>query len=274
MNSELRIRNSFRTPESESRIAMAVVAVMSLGLATPSEWPVTLVDIAAEAGLVAAVRLRRRGRRSGSSSRPTVPAWRSSICDGDGLARCDRAERYPARGGHAREPAVVRRRSADGAAVPQQAGDGTVHGHHAPVRDSTASRGRRRCAPATTTTTAALDLFTTAYGTNALYRNRGDGRFEDVTAPRRPANERHRAGDPDARSSTTIATAGSICSSSNYLRLDLATAAEPARASIASGKASRSIAGRRGCRPTPTCSITRSATVRSATCRRHRGSPR
>jgi enediyne biosynthesis protein E4 len=70
------------------------------------------------------------------------------------------------------------------------------------------------------------DLFTTAYGTNALYRNQGGGRFDDVTA---------RAGLP-----TAGIRWGSGCTFvdydrdgrldlfvSNYLRLDLTTAAEP-----------------------------------------------
>ena len=70
------------------------------------------------------------------------------------------------------------------------------------------------------------DLFTTAYGTNALYHNAGAGRFDDLTA---------RAGFP-----TSGVRWGSGCTFldydrdgrldlfvSNYLRLDLTTAAEP-----------------------------------------------
>ena len=70
-----------------------------------------------------------------------------------------------------------------------------------------------------------LDLFITYYGQNVLYRNRGDGRFEDVT---------ERAGLP-----TGGTRWGSGCSFvdydrdgrldlfvANYLRFDLATAAE------------------------------------------------
>ena len=58
-----------------------------------------------------------------------------------------------------------------------------------------------------------IDLFVTYFGQNVLYRNRGGGRFEDVTARARARDGRRRDGDPAARSSTTTATAGSICSS-------------------------------------------------------------
>ena len=70
------------------------------------------------------------------------------------------------------------------------------------------------------------DLFTTAYGTNALYRNQGGGRFDDVTASAgfQTSGVRWGSGctfldyDRDGRLDLFV---------SNYLRLDLATAAEP-----------------------------------------------
>ena len=70
-----------------------------------------------------------------------------------------------------------------------------------------------------------LDLFITYYGQNVLYRNRGDGRFEDVTErPGLPTGgTRWGSGcsfvdyDRDGRLDLFVA---------NYLRFDLATAAE------------------------------------------------
>jgi hypothetical protein len=69
-----------------------------------------------------------------------------------------------------------------------------------------------------------LDLFVTYYGRNVLYRNRG-GRFEDVTAraglgaaPRWGSGCTFVDYDRDGRADLFVA---------NYLRLDLATAAEP-----------------------------------------------
>ena len=71
-----------------------------------------------------------------------------------------------------------------------------------------------------------IDLFLTAYGHNVLYRNRGDGRFEDATASSGLATASARWGagcafvdvDRDGRLDLFVA---------NYLRFDLATAAEP-----------------------------------------------
>ena len=70
-----------------------------------------------------------------------------------------------------------------------------------------------------------LDLFLTAYGTNVLYRNRG-GRFEDVTAAAGLPTTGTRWGsgctfvdyDRDGKSDLFVA---------NYLKFDLAAAAEP-----------------------------------------------
>ena len=70
-----------------------------------------------------------------------------------------------------------------------------------------------------------LDLFVTAYGTNVLYRNR-QGRFEDVTASAGLPTTGTRWGsgctfvdyDRDGKADLFVA---------NYLRFDLATAAEP-----------------------------------------------
>ena len=47
-----------------------------------------------------------------------------------------------------------------------------------------------------------LDLYVTAFGSNVLYRNRGDGTFEDVTARARVDDPRwtHERGLPRLRS--------------------------------------------------------------------------
>ena len=56
------------------------------------------------------------------------------------------------------------------------------------------------------------DLFVTYFGKNVLYHNNGDGTFTDVSEKAGVAGTAS-AGTPAARSSTTIATAVSICSS-------------------------------------------------------------
>lgn len=71
-----------------------------------------------------------------------------------------------------------------------------------------------------------IDLFITAYGRNVLYRNRGNGHYEDVTARAGLAVDRDRWGagctfvdyDRDGRLDLFV---------SNYLAIDLATAPEP-----------------------------------------------
>ena len=127
--------------------------------------------------------------------------------------------------------------------------------------------GLRRSAPATTTTTAGWTSSSPTSASNVLYRNRGDGRFEDVTASAGLAA-------PGARW-------GSGCSFLDYDRdgrLDLFVAELPrvrprhgararARARTACGRASPSTAGPRACPPTRTCSSATRATARSRTSR-------
>jgi hypothetical protein len=80
-----------------------------------------------------------------------------------------------------------------------------------------------------------LDLFVTAFGRNALYRNRGNGTFEDVTARAGLAVDRDRWGagctfvdyDRDGRLDLFV---------SNYLSLDLATAPEPGQTAACTWK--------------------------------------
>ena len=93
-------------------------------------------------------------------------------------------------------------------------------------RPRAARAGPRRSARATTTTTAALDLFVTYYGRNVLYRNRGRplrGR-DRGGGPGRDRRDRWGSGctfvdyDRDGRLDLFVA---------NYLRFDLATAPEP-----------------------------------------------
>ena len=57
------------------------------------------------------------------------------------------------------------------------------------------------------------DLFVSYWGRNVLYRNNGDGTFTDVTEKRRRRRVRRIDGARAAASSTSIATATSICSS-------------------------------------------------------------
>ena len=202
---------------------MAGVAVMSLGLATPSEWPVTLVDVAAEAGL----------------SRPTVYGGVEkkrfiietngagvALVDLDGDGLLDALVLNGTRLGEGtRENQRWSAGEAPTARLYRNAGGGRF-------LDITAGSGLDRVAWSSSVCAGdydndgRVDLFTTAYGTNALYHNRGSGRFEDVTA---------RAGLP-----TSGVRWGSGCTFldvdrdgrldlfvSNYLRLDLATAQEP-----------------------------------------------
>ena len=97
-----------------------------------------------------------------------------------------------------------------------------------------------------------LDLFITSFGRNRLFRALGSGRFEDVTAAQGLPADGRRAGAPAAHSSTSIGTAGSISSSRTTWSSISPPRPSRDRASIASGRAFPSIAGRRGCPPTRT----------------------
>ena len=191
----------------------AVLLAATLARQPAAAWPVTLVDVAASAGLVAPVGLRRareeavhhrdqrRGRRLARRRRRRV-------------ARCARAERHATRRGHAPADGVAGRRRARRPGSIATGSDGTF-------ADVTAASGLGRVAFSSSVCAGdydndgRIDVFTTAWGTNALYRN--------VSAPAaalrgrhgggRPAVEPARAGAPAAPSSTTTATAGSTCSS-------------------------------------------------------------
>ena len=56
-----------------------------------------------------------------------------------------------------------------------------------------------------------VDLYLTGFGRNQLFRNNGNGTFTDVSTA--SGTDDPRSGASRRRSSTTIATAGSICSS-------------------------------------------------------------
>ncbi len=101
--------------------------------------------------------------------------------------------------------------------------------------------GLRRCAWATTTTTASTISSVTYWGQNVLYRNNGDGTFTDVTeASGLAGTTARRAGEPAARSSTTTATAIWICSSRTIVQFDFEHGSEARRERrIAIGKACR-----------------------------------
>ena len=184
----------------------------------------TLVDIAAEAGLTrpsvyGGVEKKRFIIETNGAGVALVDV------DGDGLARRVRPERHAARRRDTRETRTWPAGQAPTAHLYRNAGKGRF-------TDITAGSGLERVAWSSSVCAGdydndgRTDLFTTAYGTNALYRNRGGGRFDDVTASAGLPTSGVRWGsgctfldyDRDGRLDLFV---------SNYLRLDLATAAEP-----------------------------------------------
>ena len=168
-------------------------------------------------------------RRSASSSRRTAPAWPARLRRRR-LARRARAERHAARGGHARGARVARGRGADEPPLSQQPR------RHLPRRHRAAGLrrdrlGRRRSAPATTTTTARSICSSTVLRHERPLPQPRCGRFEDVTAARRARHERDALGLGLHASSTTTATGGSICSSRTTSRSTSRRRRSPARAS-------------------------------------------
>jgi enediyne biosynthesis protein E4 len=212
-----------RCPQIVLAALPIAAAALSLAAAPPSQWPVTLVDVAAAAGLTrpsvyGGVEKKRFIIETNGAGVALVDV------DGDGLL-----DAFVLNGTRlaedTRENQAWPAGEAPTAHLYRNAGTGRF-------TDITAGSGLERVAWSSSVCAGdydndgRTDLFTTAYGTNALYRNQGGGRFDDVTA---------RAGLP-----TAGIRWGSGCTFvdydrdgrldlfvSNYLRLDLTTAAEP-----------------------------------------------
>jgi enediyne biosynthesis protein E4 len=215
-----------RCPQIVLAALPIAAAALSLAAAPPSQWPVTLVDVAAAAGLTrpsvyGGVEKKRFIIETNGAGVALVDV------DGDGLL-----DAFVLNGTRlaedTRENQAWPAGEAPTAHLYRNAGTGRF-------TDITAGSGLERVAWSSSVCAGdydndgRTDLFTTAYGTNALYRNQGGGRFDDVTA---------RAGLP-----TAGVRWGSGCTFvdydrdgrldlfvSNYLRLDLTTAAEPGQA--------------------------------------------
>ena len=144
--------------------------------------------------------------------------------------------------------------------------DGTFEDVTATRRARGAPAGPPASAPATTTTTAGSICSSPTSASNVLYRNRGGGRFEDVTQGRGARAARRCDGAPAARSSTSIATAGSICSSRTTCASILRPAPEPGQGANCVWKGMPVNCGPKGL-PTDTNLLYRNAaTARSRTC--------
>ena len=112
------------------------------------------------------------------------------------------------------------------------------------------------------------DLFVTYWGQNVLYRNNGDGTFTDVTEKAGLLRKDKHWGS-GCTSSTTIATAISICSSPATSNSISSPLPRRARTAIATGRACPSIAARAACRPALQCSTATTATAPSPTSATH-----
>ncbi len=109
------------------------------------------------------------------------------------------------------------------------------------------------------------DIFCTYFGQNRLYRNNGDESFTDVTKEAGLLEEAERAGEPDALSWTTIATAISIFSSRTISASPSTTLLFRGKLRHATGRAFPSIAGRGAFPPAGTLCIATTATAPSPT---------
>ena len=242
-------------------IARLVCARRADRTAAQLRGPVTFTDVAERAGLRAAQHLRRRRSQALHHRDQRLPASAFVDYDNDGwldalVLSGTRLER-----GTPRRSLADERERRPAASI---ATSTTARSRTSPPRPGSDDRvgvqrvrrrlRQRRLASISSSPTTAQ---------NVLYRNRGRARFEDVTARAGLPTRRTRWGsgcsfvdyDRDGRLDLFVA---------NYLRFDLATAPEPGRARTACGRASRSTADRRVCRPTPTCSITTTATARFA----------
>jgi hypothetical protein len=208
---------------------LAGIVIASIGAGTQSlgpqdgNWPVTLLDVARDAGLATDSVYGGLDRK-----RFIIETNGAGVAlvdvDGDGWldalvlngTRLEDGSRRNASWGEGSAPT---------AHLYRNRGDGTF-------TDITRDSGLERVAWSSSVCAGdydndgRVDLYTTAYGTNALYRNSGGGRFEDVTAAARLPTTGVRWGsgctfldyDRDGHLDLFVA---------NYLRFDLATASEP-----------------------------------------------
>ena len=199
------------------------LAAQERGAAPPTDWPVTFVDVASQAGLTTP------SVYGGISRKRFIIETNGAgvaLLDVDGDGWLDALVLNGTR---------LKEGSRDDQVWP--AGDSPTarlyrNRHDGTFADITRGSGLERVAWSSSVCAGDIDndgrvdLFTTAYGTNVLYRNAGEGRFTDITV---------RAGLP-----TTGTRWGSGCTFidydrdgrldlfvANYLRLDLATASEP-----------------------------------------------
>jgi enediyne biosynthesis protein E4 len=201
---------------------IVAAAALSLATASPTEWTV-LSDIAAEAGLTrpsiyGGIEKKRFIIETNGAGVALVDVDGDGWLDAFVLSGTRLAE-------GTRENQAWRADETPTARLYRNGGNGRF-------TDITAGSGLERVAWSSSVCAGdydndgRTDLFTTAYGTNALYWNRGCGRFDDVTtrAGLPTSGVRWGAGctfldyDRDGRLDLFV---------SNYLRLDLATAAEP-----------------------------------------------
>jgi hypothetical protein len=203
--------------------ALAALALAAFASSPePSRWPVSLVDVAARAGLVhpsvyGGIERKRFIIETNGAGVALLDYDNDGWLDALVLSGTRLAE-------GARADVVWPRGQAPTNRLYRNQHDGTF-------ADVTERAGLRRTAWSSSVCAGDydndgwLDLFVTAYGTNVLYRNRG-GRFEDVTAAAGLPTSGTRWGsgctfvdyDRDGRADLFVA---------NYLKLDLATAAEP-----------------------------------------------
>ena len=245
-----------------SRVSWACLSPRFQTQSTP--WPVSVHRHRAASGPPRPDRLRRprsqalhhrdqRRRRGARRLRPRR------------LARCARAQRHDvSKRAHARMR-PIRSGSAPTNRLYRNRHDGTFE-------DVTDAAGLRRTGWASSVCAGDYDndgwtdLFVTVLRPQrALPESRRTVRGRDAKAGLATTGIRWGSGctfvdyDRDGRLDLFVA---------NYLRFDLATAAEPgAGAELPAGRACRSTAGPKGCRPTPTCSIATTATARSPTSR-------
>jgi hypothetical protein len=201
---------------------LALAAVLALSAASP-DWPVTLIDVAAEAGLT------RPSVYGGLEKKRFIIETNGAgvalvDVDDDGLL-----DALILNGTRLEEGTRQNMRWASGDAPTARLYRNLGTGRFA---DITSGSGLERVAWSSSVCVGdydndgRTDLFTTAYGTNALYHNAGGGRFDEVTARARLPTSGLRWGsgctfidyDRDGRLDLFV---------SNYLRLDLATAPEP-----------------------------------------------